>query len=114
MPSVLAVLDPQVQWREADNFPYADGNPYIGPQAIVEGVFARLAAEWDKWSLDIDEILDAGDAVVVTGHYRAAYKQTGKQIHAQFAHVWHLRAGKVVSFQQYTDTLQVARAVRGQ
>ena len=33
--------------------------------------------------------------------------------HAQFAHVWKLRGGKVVSFQQYTDTLQATKAVSG-
>jgi ketosteroid isomerase-like protein len=36
---------------------------------------------------------------------------TGKRINAQFVHVWTLEAGKLVAFQQYVDTLQVARAL---
>ena len=43
----LGVLDDQIEWNEAENFPYADGNPYIGAEAIMEGVFARLGAEWE-------------------------------------------------------------------
>ncbi|GHF01450.1 hypothetical protein [Thalassotalea profundi] len=34
MPNVLAVLHDDIIWNEADNFPYADNNPYIGPQAV--------------------------------------------------------------------------------
>jgi hypothetical protein len=28
VPAVLGAFDPQIQWREAENFLYADGNPY--------------------------------------------------------------------------------------
>ena len=47
--AVRAALAEDVIWNEAENFPYADNNPYIGPQAVVEGVFARLGREWDYW-----------------------------------------------------------------
>ncbi|NNF60838.1 MAG: SnoaL-like domain-containing protein [Gammaproteobacteria bacterium] len=109
--AVVATLDPKVEWNEAENFPYADRNPYIGPQAVVEGVFSRLASEWEYWSLDMEQFLDAGDYVVVTGRYHATHKGTGKDIRAQFAHVWQLHDGKAVRFQQYADTAQVAAAI---
>jgi ketosteroid isomerase-like protein len=32
---------------------------------------------------------------------------------SRFAHVWRLRGGKIVKFQQYTDTLQATKAVSG-
>ena len=112
-PAVLEKMDPRIEWNEAEGFPYADGNPYIGPDAIVEGVFARLGSEWDDWSLAIDELLDAGDTVVATGRYRGTYKQSGDAIDAQFVHVWKVQEGKAVSFQQYTDTAQVQRAIHG-
>lgn len=110
--AVVASLDPKVEWNEAENFPYADGNPYIGPQAVVEGVFNRLASEWEYWSLDREQFLDAGDYVVVTGRYHATHSKTGKDIRAQFAHVWQLHDGKAVRFQQYADTAQVAGAIK--
>ena len=111
--TVLAAFDPQVTWNEAENFPYADGNPYVGPDAVLEGVFMRLGSEWDYWNLEIGEVLDAGESVVAMGRYRAKNKATGKEINAQFAHVWKLEGGKAVSFQQYADTLQVTDAVTG-
>jgi uncharacterized protein len=47
IPFVLGVFDSQMEWNEADNFLYADRNPYVGPQAILDGVFARLGAGWE-------------------------------------------------------------------
>ena len=29
-------LDPAIQWREAEGFQYAEGNPYVGPAAIAD------------------------------------------------------------------------------
>ncbi len=104
--SALGMLDARVEWNEAENFLYADKSPYIGPQAIVEGVFARLGAEWDGFSATPEQILDAGDTVVVLGRYRGIYKKTGIAVNAQLVHVFTVKAGKIVRFQQYTDTAQ--------
>jgi ketosteroid isomerase-like protein len=111
--AVLGAMRPDVVWNEAENFPYADGNPYVGPQAIAEGVFARCIGEWDGFTVRVDEILDAGDTVVALGRYTGTCKATGKAMNAQLAHVWRVADGKIVRFQQYTDTLQVTEAMRG-
>ena len=111
VPTVLQSFDPEIVWNEAENFPYADGNPYVGPHAVVDGVFARLGSEWDYWNLDIEEILDAGDRAIAVGRYHAKNKATGKVINAQFAHFWTIRDGKAARFQQLADTFQCAQAV---
>jgi ketosteroid isomerase-like protein len=111
--TVLGGLDPKVVWNEAENIEYADRNPYVGPQAVAEGVFGRLMAEWDGFSVTPQQFVSEGDVVVVTGRYRARHKASRTPIDAQFVHVWTLRAGKVVTFQQYADTLQFARAIHG-
>lgn len=110
MPAVLALMATNMVWNEAENFPYSDLNPYRGPQAVLNGVFSRLGSEWEGFSAVPQEYLGAGDTVVVLGRYRGTYKATGKPINAQMAHVWHVEGGRAASFQQYVDTLQVARA----
>jgi len=112
-PAVLAGMDPAIVWNEAENFPYADRNPYVGPAAVAEGIFFRLATEWDHFQALPSEFLDADDTVVVLGRYKATWKATGAPLNAQFAHVWRLRAARVTAFQQYTDTAQAARVIRG-
>ena len=111
VPGVLGLMSPEIVWNEADDFPYADHNPYVGPQAIAEGVFARCGSEWDGFSAIPDEILDAGDTVVALGHYGGTYKATGKPQHTQFTHVWRMEGGKAVRFQQYANTLHIAQVI---
>ena len=67
VPAVLAALSPDIEWNEAENFPYADGNPYHGPDAVLNGVFARIGGDWDGFAVEPSEFLDAGDTVVMTG-----------------------------------------------
>ena len=110
IPGLGALLSSEIEWNEAENFPYADGNPYRGPDAIISGVFARISAEWEGFAAQPDEILDAGDTVIMLGRYSGTCKATGRSMNPQVAHIWTLAGGKAVKFQQLTDTLGVARA----
>ena len=113
IPTVLAALDPQVEWWEAENFIYAEGNPYVGPNAVLTGVFARIGAEWEGFAVTPKEVLDAGHTTIGHGYYSGTYRKTGKQARAQFAHFFTFRDGKIVKFQQYTDTAQFRQVVSG-
>jgi len=113
IPAVLAAMTPDIIWNEAENFIYADNNPYVGPEAILQGVFMRLGGEWNGFNVRAEEVIDAGDTIVSRGRYGGAFKATGKEINAQFVHVWKFKDGKIASFQQYVDTLQTSRATNG-
>lgn len=108
VPGVLGLMSPDIVWQEAENFPYADGNPYKGPEAVLNGVFARCAGEWEGFAVHIDHIHDAGDTIIATGRYLGTYKATGKPQNTQIAHIWQLKDNKIVAFQQHADTLHVA------
>jgi len=110
VPAVLGAFDPEIRWMEAEGFLYAAGNPYVGPQAVAEGVFMRIVSEVDGFAVVAQNIVDGGDTVVAEGRYRGTMKATGTPVDAQFAHVWQFRGGKIVRFQQYTDTKQWAGA----
>jgi uncharacterized protein len=111
VPAVLGMFSPDLVWNEAENSLYADRNPYVGPQAVLEGVFMRIGMEWNGYSVGAEEIIGSGETVIAQGRYRGTYKATGAVVNAQFLHVWKLRDGLVVSFQQYTDTAQFRDAV---
>ncbi|WP_162183637.1 ester cyclase [Wocania ichthyoenteri] len=105
IPAVGAVMDTKIVWNEAENFPFADGNPYIGFDAIRKGVFARIGSDWEYWNLtDINLNEMANNKVLATGRYQAKYKKNGAVINLQMAHLWTLKDGKIISFQQYADT----------
>ncbi|HZS09948.1 MAG TPA: nuclear transport factor 2 family protein [Blastocatellia bacterium] len=109
-PAVLDLFDQAVEWVAADNSPLADRSPYYGLDEVREGVFMRIAAGFPGLTIRVDELIDAGDKIVMLGVYQGVRKATGKQIQAQVAHIWTPAAGKVIRFQQYTDTWQLAES----
>ena len=111
VPAVLGAMDPAIEGNEAEGNPYADGNPYVGPQAVLEGVFARLVSEWDGFSAHPERFLDAGDTVVMLGRYSGTCKATGRTQSPQVVHVWTLANGKAVRFQQYADTAHIRQVM---
>ena len=106
--TVIGGMDPNIEWREAENNPYQpSGEPWVGPDAIVNNLFVKLGTDWDGFTVSPKDFHDAGDTVVVEGRYTGSYKATGKSLDAQVTHVWRFRNGKVVSFRQYVDTAQL-------
>lgn len=108
IPNAMARLDEKAVWNEAEGNKYADGNPYIGSDAIIKGVFARLGADHEYFKLqDIQLTAMDGNKVLATLRYDAKWKN-GKAYDAQAAHLWTLANGKVVAFQQYANTKLLA------
>lgn len=107
--NLLAVLSPDVEWTEAEGFPYA--GTYIGVDALMKGVFQRLGSEWIDYHAEVHTYLADGDRVAAFGVYSGTYKATGKAMTAPFAHLYDLRDGRIIRMQQYVDTVLVARAL---
>ncbi len=108
IPTVLAGFHPEVEWRQAEGNPYQpDGSALIGPQAVLEKLFMRLGSEWDRFTVTVRALHDAGEHVVMKGRYTGTYKPSGRKLDAQVCHVLRFKNGKLVSLQQYVDTGQV-------
>jgi uncharacterized protein len=107
--AVLDMFDPEIIWNEAENSPYADRNPYIGPQQVAEGVFGRIMAEWDGFTVDPEKLVHEGNTVVAIGRYRGTYRATSQPLNAQFVHEWTMEDGRITRFQQFADTAQFLR-----
>jgi ketosteroid isomerase-like protein len=112
VPSVLALMDAEIHWHEAEGNPYMpSGEAWVGPDAVVNNLFVRLAEEWDGFTVTPGSFHDAGDVVAVEGRYTGTYEKTGKSLDAQFCHLWTLKDGKIVKFQQYGDMVQLRDAM---
>lgn len=104
--TIAGLLAADLVWIEAESGPYADRNPYNGPGAVFEGLFARIGAEYEGFVVTPVTYLVSGDRVVAMGRYTGTNRATGEALDAQFAHVFTVSGGKVTHFQQYTDTAQ--------
>ena len=70
----------------------------------------RIVNETTDFTVHPEKFIDGGDCVVSLGRYSGSVNSTGEKFGAQYAHVWEFRDGKVVWFQQYTDTGQFQKA----
>jgi hypothetical protein len=113
VPAVLNAMDPAIRWNEAEGVPYGQGGgePWIGPDAVAQNLFARLGAEWSPFVVTPQRLYGDGDSVVVEGRYTGKFNATGADLDAQFCHVFKVADGKITSFQQYTDTAQFQKVM---
>lgn len=111
VPAVLGAMDAKIVWYEAEGNPYADKNPYIGPDAILNGVFGRVLADHEYFTLEDIELHEmSNNKVLATLRYDAKHKN-GNAYNAQVAHLWTLKDGKITAFQQYVDTKKLDDAM---
>ncbi len=108
IPAVLGAMAPEMEWYEAEGNPYMpSGEAWIGPDAILNSLFMRLGSEWEGFTVHPGSFHEAGDVVIMEGRYTGTYGSTGRSLDAQVCHVWTVRDGKLVKFQQYVDTGQL-------
>jgi len=109
MAAMMAPLTATTAWTEMAGFPCA--GTYVGVPAIIEGVFKRLGEEWDGYNFKLERLVDGEGTIVGIGTYSGTYRKTGKAMTARVVHVWDLEDGKVLRFEQFTDTKLVAAAM---
>lgn len=107
MPTVLGLLDPQILWCEAEGNPYNSGDAWVGPDAVVENLFAKIGEDWAEFTVHPSLFHEAGSIVTVEGRYAAKHNGTGKEMDCQACHVWTVEDQKITKFQQYVDTAKL-------
>jgi ketosteroid isomerase-like protein len=107
--AMMAPLTSGTAWTEMAGFPYA--GTYLGPDAVIAGVFKRIGEDWDGYTFALEKLVDGGTTIVGIGTYSGTYKTTGRPMTARVVHVWEMQDGKAVSFEQFTDTKRVAAAM---
>jgi len=100
----------EISWTEAKGFPYA--GTYIGLDNVTKNVFSRLGSEWINYKFTPEDYVASDDKVVAYGTYTGTYKLTGKAFIARAAHVWRLKAGEIVKFEQFVDSQPVIDATK--
>jgi ketosteroid isomerase-like protein len=111
VPGLLVLLHPDLEWTEAEGFPYYSGT-WRKPDDVLEKLLVPLMQDWDDFAAVADDYIVEGDRVVSLGAYSGVAKATGKPMRSPFAHVWRVADGKLKRFDMYADTLLVDRALR--
>ncbi len=108
IPTVLGLMDKDIVWNEAESNSLAAGNPYIGPDAVLNGVFVQLGQMYQSFSLKDVKLYEMSNDQVLATMYYAITSKKGRKYEVQAGHHWTLENGKIVQFQQYVDTKKLA------
>ncbi len=106
----VQAFDPQIEWHELEGNPQASGI-FRGTDAVVNEVFGTIPENWDEFEADPHDFIDAGEHIIVLGHFRGRAKGADGTLDAHFAHVWRMRDGKAAHFVNYADTRAWAQAM---
>jgi ketosteroid isomerase-like protein len=113
MDGVMKGMAPDVDWSMTGQ----EGHfPTFGRrqgEAGVRGFFRDVADTLDFHRFEPQEFYEAGDTVIVLGHYEMTVKKTGRRAGSDWVHVFTFRDGKVARFREYADTATFVEAWRG-
>jgi uncharacterized protein len=112
-------------WNETGEFLWAEIDPdamfVIDPGSFVAGTYrgheglrelSRLTAEvFDEFRYEVDEMVEAGDSVLVMGRLCARGIQSGATGTQHGALVFQIRDGLVVAYRSYFDRNEALAAV---
>jgi ketosteroid isomerase-like protein len=87
--------------------------PFTGVRkgkAAVLGFFEALGTTQTNQQLTTEGIAAQGDSVTTWGRYSGVVTATGKSFDSGVAHVFTIRNGKIVQFQDYMDTAAMVDA----
>lgn len=69
---------------------------------MLDEFFGEIGEIYDKWSLTVDRMIDAGQAVTVLGKYDSKPKG-GDPTVLPFVHVWDISDDRIRSVTCFTD-----------
>jgi ketosteroid isomerase-like protein len=94
--AILTDFDQDAEWVEDQRYPGAQ--TFRGPS----GVERSITKWWEAWGeivMELDETIDLGDRVVLSGRVQARGHNSDVAVEAPFGGVYEFRAGKVVRVQ---------------
>jgi uncharacterized protein len=108
--TVLAAIDPYVEWNASDVF-FDQPRSYRGRRAWQDEFLRDLFEIFEDYRGDPEEIIDAGDQVVVVAQVGGRGRRSGAKAMARVAHVLTIKDGRLLRFTEFTDVAEALEAV---
>jgi len=86
--------------------PHDVGGEHRGPDAMIAGVWGRIAALYNVDVDPVEYLTVDNDRIVVIGRYSGPARDGKTAVDAAFAHVITTRGDRIAALHQITDTAQ--------
>jgi ketosteroid isomerase-like protein len=110
MDAIFAFYDPEIVWDQTRAEPAELSGLYHGHDG-VRRFFREWLAPFESFYAHAEELIDAGDAVVVRVRQGGRGKQSGAVVEMPaYWQVYRLRGGRAVRIEVYTDQAEALEA----
>jgi ketosteroid isomerase-like protein len=103
-------LDPEVVWYGTRGG-LDEARVMRGPEA-VRAYLREIQEAWEQFDIEVEQMLEIGDAVVVFMQEKARTRQGGIELQDHTAMVLKVRGGKIVEMTGYLDRDEALREAR--
>jgi ketosteroid isomerase-like protein len=110
LPAGAEFYDPRVQFIPLATLPDTAEALYVGPEGIRKFMHGWLKA-WTDLTVSAEEIIEAGDSVVVVVRQRAVGKESGVPSDVRLYEAWTFRGRAVIRREQFADRTDALEAV---
>jgi ketosteroid isomerase-like protein len=111
VPAILTALDDDIAWHVPETLPH--GGDFRGREDVGR-FFQGIGEQWESIELELDDLVSGDDRVVALVRLNGKLRATGEEARYASAHVWTIRNGSPVRFDEYVNaplSLPAARAV---
>jgi len=98
---VTGRFDADIEWVEPGGGNAPSGT-FRGPESIANEVFAKVPENFDEFAATVEDARDEGDTVVISARFKGRGK-SGANLDMTAEHVWEVRDGKIVRFENKLD-----------
>jgi len=102
---VVLVLGPEF----GPDFP--GGGTYLGAEGVTAYTRDNLLGPWADFTMEAEEILAAGDSVLVEVRQRGVGRTSGVPTELRYFTVWSFRGRKVIRIESFRERAEALEAV---
>jgi ketosteroid isomerase-like protein len=105
-----ALLDEYAIWDLRDRPGIDVHGVYVGRDAVIKAS-RRYWGAWKDYSVEPEELIDAGSSVVVVMRERGRGRGSGVPVDERWAQVWTFSRGRIVRWEMFPDRAAALQAV---
>ncbi len=102
-------LAPNLIWDMSNFESWPERRLYEGPAGVAEFITSWMEP-WDDYEMKVEDLIDAGEDVIVILHVVATAHMSGASVEMRVAHVWTLANGMAVRTTLYSDPAKALEA----
>ena len=105
---MLGFLDPNIKVIPPKEVPGLAG-VYHGHEGFLE-LLSQWFEPWDEYSIEPEDLIDAGDRVITSERHVGRRKGTGLDVAQQVSAIWTIKGGAAVEMRIFLDKREALEA----